>query len=218
MAMDTALILHGYWRSTAAWRVRLALGCKGLSVEHVPVNLVAGGQRSDSHQALNPQGLVPVLVDGNLVLTQSLAIIEYLDECFPQPPLLPADAAERALVRSAALVVAADVHPLGNLRVQRWLRDEMGQDAGAINRWLHQWMADGLAALEDFAARHGGDFLFGDQVTIADLCLVPQLFNARRFGLTLDSWPRLLAVDSAVSALPWAAAALPDNQPDMVAM
>lgn len=212
------MILHGYWRSTAAWRVRLALGIKGVAATQVPVNLLAGAQRSAAHRALNSQGLVPVLIDGPMVLSQSLAIIEYLEERFPQPPLLPADSGARALVRSAALIVAAEVHPLGNLRVQRWLRDEMGQGDAAVTRWLHHMMADGLAALEDFAQRHGGAYLFGDAVTMADLCLVPQLFNARRYGLALDPWPRLQAVDARVSALPWAVAALPQHQPDMVAM
>jgi maleylacetoacetate isomerase len=212
--MAEPLALHGYWRSTAAWRVRLALAFKGIAVQAVPVNLVAGAQRDDAHRALNPQGLVPVLVDGPLVLSQSLAIMEYLEEAFPQPPLLPSDAAGRALVRSAALVIASDVHPLNNLRVQRWLKDEMGQDEAAVTRWQHHWMAGGFDALEAFAARHGGLWLFGDQVTLADLCLVPQLYNARRFGLALDPWPRLLAVDARLAEQPWAPPAHPDSQTD----
>ncbi|OYQ31911.1 maleylacetoacetate isomerase [Sandarakinorhabdus cyanobacteriorum] len=206
-----ALVLHDYWRSSAAWRVRLALAAKGQEATRLPVSLLAGDQRSPAHLARNPQGLVPVLEDGPLLLSQSLAIIEYIEESFPEPPLLPADAAGRALVRSAALVIAADVHPLGNLRVQRWLRDRMGQDDDAVTLWLHHWMADGLSALEEFAARHGGQFLFGDRISIADLCLVPQLYNARRFGLQLDDYPRLLAVDMAVAALPWSAAARPQE-------
>ncbi len=208
------LILHGYWRSTAAWRVRLALGYKRLTADHAPVNLLAGDQRGDAHLALCAQGLVPVLVDGPLVLGQSLAIIEYLEETHPQPPLLPAGAAARALVRGAALIIAAEVHPLGNLRVQRWLRGEMGQDDAAVTRWLHHWMADGLMALEDFARRHAGTCLFGDSVTIADLCLLPQLFNARRFGLPLDEFPHLLAVEAQVGARDWAVAAQPERQAD----
>jgi maleylacetoacetate isomerase len=212
--MDDPLVLHGYWRSTAAWRVRLALGAKGLTAAHVPVDLLAGDQRGDAHRALNPQGLVPVLIDGPLVLTQSLAIIEYLDETVPVPPLLPAGAAARALVRGAAMIVAAEIHPLGNLRVQRWLRGEMGQDEAAVTRWLHHWMTEGLAALDDFALRHGGTCLFGDTVTMADLCLLPQLFNARRFDLPLAGWPRLLAIEAGVSALPWAVAARPERQVD----
>lgn len=187
----------------------MALAAKGLAATQVPISLIAAEQRSAAHLDRNPQGLVPVLIDDGLVLSQSLAIIEYLDEMHPEPPLLPADAAGRALVRSAALVIAADVHPLGNLRVQRWLKAEMAQDEAAVVRWLHQWMGDGLAALEDFARRHGGRCLFGDHVTLADLCLVPQLYNARRFGLALAAWPRLLAAEQTVMAQPWFAGTEP---------
>lgn len=208
------ITLHGYWRSTAAWRVRLALALKGIAHESVAVNLVADAQRSAGHLALNSQGLVPVLVHDGAVLTQSLAIIEYLDELHPAPPLLPADALGRARVRSAALTIAADVHPLGNLRVQRWLRQEMRQPDAEVTRWLHQWMGDGLAALENFAAQFGGDFLYGDTPGLADICLVPQLYNARRFALPLDAFPRLKTIDLRVAALPWAMAAQPDRQPD----
>lgn len=214
--MTGALALHGYWRSTAAWRVRLALGVKGLTASHVPVNLLAGTQTGDAHRALNPQGLVPVLVDGDAALGQSLAIIEYLDERFPAPPLLPDDPVARARVRGAALVIAAEVHPLGNLRVQRWLKQEMGQDEAAVTRWLHHWMGEGFDTLEAFATRHGGDYLFGDRVTLADLCLVPQLYNARRFGLALAGWPRLLAVEAQVEAHAWAVAARPEHQLDSI--
>lgn len=206
--------LHGYWRSSAAWRVRLALGFKGLAYENLPVNLVEGRQRAADHLAINPQGLVPVLEHGNVVLSQSLAIIEYLDETSPTPPLLPATAPARALVRSAALVIAAEVHPLGNLRVQQWLRSEMHQDDAAVTAWLHQWMADGLGALEEFTRRYGGQCLFGDQVTLADLCLLPQLYNARRFVLPLARYPALLAVEANVAGQQWAAAAHPSMQVD----
>lgn len=203
------LILYDYWRSSAAWRVRLALAAKGLAATQVPVSLIGGEQRSPDHLGRNPQGLVPVLADGPLLLSQSLAIIEYLDETHPDPPLLPADPAGRALVRSAALIIAADVHPLGNLRVLRWLREELGQDDAAVTAWLHQWMGSGLAALEAFATRHGGRFVYGDRLSLADLCLIPQLYNARRFGLSPAGMARLLAVEAAVLALPWAAATQP---------
>jgi len=206
--------LHGYWRSTAAWRVRLALAAKGLAYEPVAVNLLHGDQRSAGHLALNGQGLVPVLEHDGLVLTQSLAIIEYLDEVFPDPPLLPADAAGRARARAAALIVAAEVHPLGNLRVQRWLKGEMGQDDAAVTRWLHQWMGDGLAAVENMAAQYGGRCVIGDRISVADLALVPQLYNARRFGLSLDRFPRLLACESTVLAETWASLADPEFQID----
>ncbi len=207
----SGLILYDYWRSTASWRVRLALAYKGLTATHVPINLLHSDQRSAAHLARNPQGLVPVLVDGTAVLSQSLAIIEYLEETVPSPPLLPADPLGRALVRGAALVVAADVHPLGNLRVQRWLRGPMGQDDAAVTAWLHQWMGDGLAALEAFHGRHGGTCLHGDAVSLADLCLVPQLYNARRFGLDVNAYPALLGVEARVRAQPWSAAAEPQE-------
>jgi len=208
------LRLHGYWRSTAAWRVRLALGAKGLAYDNLPVNLLQGEQRGAMHLALNLQGLVPVLEHGDVVLTQSLAIIEYLDELFPDPPLLPRDALGRARVRAAALIVAAEVHPLGNLRVQRWLRDDMAQDEAAITRWLHQWMNDGLTALEAMAVQHGGRNLIGDRISIADLALVPQLYNARRFALPLGAFPRLIACEQMVAEQPWAKAAHADVQKD----
>lgn len=208
------MILHGYWRSTAAWRVRLALGIKGLPHEQLAVNLVQGSHRSAAHMALNPQGLVPVLEADGTALTQSLAIIEYLDEMHPEPPLLPADALGRVRVRAAALTIAADVHPLGNLRVQRWLKDELHADDASVRRWLHQWMHDGFSSLEHFAADYGGRFLHGDTVSVADLCLVPQLYNARRFGLALEGFHRLLSVESRVMETAWARAAHPDAQPD----
>lgn len=208
------MVLHGYWRSSAAWRVRLALARKGLAVDHVAVNLVQGVQRSPGHLAINPQGLVPVLAHDGAVLTQSLAIIEYLDEIHPEPPLLPADPIGRARVRAAALTIAAEVHPLGNLRVQRWLRDELGQAESEITRWLHHWMRDGLSSLEAFASHYGGDFLHGDMPGLADICLVPQLYNARRFGLPLADFPRLNMIDARLAAEPWVIASHPDVQPD----
>ncbi|WP_310475928.1 maleylacetoacetate isomerase [Sandarakinorhabdus sp.] len=208
------MTLHSYWRSTAAWRVRLALQLKGIPHNIAPVNLLQGDQRSAAHLALNPQGLVPVLEHDGAVLTQSLAIIEYLDELHPDPPLLPADALGRARVRAAALTISADVHPLGNLRVQRWLKGELGADDAAMTRWLHHWMHDGLASLEAFSAQFGGAWLHGDQPSLADLCLLPQLYNARRFALSLGAFPRLVAIEQQMAATSWARAAHPETQLD----
>lgn len=208
------LTLHGYWRSTAAWRVRLALGAKGLAYDGVAIDLRHDVQTGADYLARNPQGLVPALDIGGDVLTQSLAIIEYLDETHPDPPLLPPDPLGRARVRAAALVVAADVHPLGNLRVQRYLKSPLGVEQPVVEAWARHWIALGLGTLEDMAQRHGGAFLHGDTFSLADICLVPQLYNARRVALALDAWPRLLAIESQVAALPFAGQAHPDSQPD----
>jgi maleylacetoacetate isomerase/maleylpyruvate isomerase len=209
-----ALTLYGYWRSSAAYRVRLALAWKGLSASTVPIDLRLGAQSAPAYLAHNPQGLVPLLADDGAAIAQSLAIIEYLDERHPEPPLLPATPLCRARVRSAALMLAADLHPLNNTRVQNYLRSPLGHDQPAIDGWIHHWMAVGLAPLEAFAADHGGRFLHGDALSIADLCLVPQLYNARRFAVDTSGFPRLLAAEAAVLALDFAAAAHPETQPD----
>lgn len=208
------MTLYGYWRSSAAYRVRLALAWKGLSAASIPIDLRAGAQSGAGFRAVNPQGLVPLLIDGDAALSQSLAIIEYLDETHPQPPLLPADAIGRARVRAAALIVAAEIHPVNNLRILNYLKGPMQQDQPAVDAWVAHWMAAGLEALEAFVAAHGGRFVHGDALSIADLCLVPQLYNARRFGVDLAAYPRLRAADAAVLALPFAAAAHPDAQAD----
>lgn len=207
------LTLYSYYRSSAAYRVRLALAWKRLDAAIIPINLRTGAQTAADYQARNPQGFLPLLVDGAAALSQSLAIIEYLDETHPDPPLLPADPLGRARVRAAALVVVADIHPLNNLRVRNRLAS-LGHDAAAIDAWTCEWMVSGLAALEAFAAAHGGAFLHGDRLSLADLCLVPQLYNARRTGLDLQPFARLVAAEAAVLALPFAAVAHPDNQPD----
>lgn len=202
------LVLHDYWRSSAAYRVRIALSLKGLAYRSVTVDLAAGEQRGAGFRALNPLGLVPLLeVDGQAI-TQSLAIIEYLDALFPEPRLLPVDPLERARVMALALTIASEVHPLQNLRVQNYLRDELGQDQAAITRWLHRWLGDGLAALEAAAPDIG---LFGGSApNLADLCLVPQMYSARRFELPLEPLPRLVRIDAALRDLPAFAAAAPD--------
>jgi len=212
------LRLHTYWRSSAAYRVRIVLALKGLDYESVPRHLLRDGgeQRRPDYLALNPQGLVPALEHDGHVLTQSLAICEYLDERFPEPPLLPAGLHERATVRAMALAVACDIHPLNNLRVQQYLRDGLGQDEAAVSGWVRHWISEGFGALETLIGRHSSDgrHCFGGSVTLADACLVPQVYNARRAGLDLAPWPRLAAVATRLESLPEFAAARPEAQPD----
>jgi maleylacetoacetate isomerase len=213
-----ALRLYTYWRSSAAYRVRIALALKGLEYESVPRHLLRDGgeQRRPEYLALNPQGFVPALEHDGVVVTQSLAICEYLDECFPAPPLLPAGARERAAVRAMALAIACDIHPLNNLRVLQHLRTEYGQDDEGLGRWARHWISRGFEALEQLVARHSGDgrHCFGKAVTLADVCLVPQVANGRRVQLDLAPWPRLMAVTGHLESLPAFAAARPDVQPD----
>lgn len=207
-------ILHGFFRSAASWRVRIALALKGLPVAHAPRHLRRGEHRAPDFLAMNPQGLVPALgLDNGVVLTQSLAIIEWLDEAWPAPPLLPAAALERARVRAFALVLAADTHPLQNLGVLARLR-AMGQEEAAVQAWAADFNATGLAACEALLAGVPGPFCFGATPTLADLCLVPQLGNARRFGVEVGRFPRLLAAEAACMALPAFAEAVPARQPD----
>jgi maleylacetoacetate isomerase len=209
-----ALTLYGYWRSSASYRVRLALAWKCLDAAAVPIDLRLGQQSADAFMARNRQGLVPLLVDGDSAISQSLAIIEYLEELHPEPPLLPATPLARAQVRAAALMVAADIHPINNLRVLNYLKLPLGHDQATIDAWARHWIGQGFAALEVFAAEHGGRFLHGDALTVADLCLVPQMYNARRVGTDLAAFPRLVAIDAAVNALDFAYVAHPANQPD----
>jgi maleylacetoacetate isomerase len=209
--------LHGYFRSSAAYRVRIALNLKKLPYEAVPVHLLRDGgeQNQPGFRALNPQGLVPVLEDDGHVLTQSLAILEYLEETHPEPPLLPADAAGRARVRALALQVACEIHPLNNLRVLRYLKRELGIDETARDRWYRHWIATGFEAFEaSLSSDESGRFCHGDTPGLADVCLVPQLFNARRFDCDLSAYPRMLAVEAACVTLPAFAAAHPARQPD----
>lgn len=205
--------LHGYWRSTAAWRVRIALGLKGLAVEHAHYDLRAGGHRAASYLELNPQGLLPALEAGGAVLTQSLAICEYLDETHPSPPLLPGSALDRARIRAFALAIAADTHPVQNLRVLQRLRG-MGVPEPDVMEWARWAIGSGLAACAALLPSAEHMFCFGNSPGLADLCLVPQLYNARRFGLPLDGLERLLAIEAACNALSEFAAAAPDRQAD----
>ncbi len=209
----TDAVLYGYFRSTAAYRVRIALNLKGLSADHRFVHLRKGEQTQPAYRKINPAGLVPYWIDDDLELAQSIAIIEYLDETHPHPPLLPPDAKGRAIAREIALVVAADIHPIGNLRVLNRLID-MGVDEATRASWSKHWIETGFDAVEARLAHLSGPFALGDQPTLADICLVPQVFNARRFGVDLAPYKRIVALDAAAAKLEAFAAAEPGRQPD----
>jgi maleylpyruvate isomerase len=212
--MSEALVLHGYWRSGTSYRTRIALNIKGVAYEQAPVDLRAGDQRSEAFRALNPQGLVPALETADGVLTQSSAILEWLEERYPEPPLLPATLGERAVVRAMAMAVACDIHPLGNLRVLKYLKQPLGQEQPAVDSWIAHWIGEGFAALETMIARHGGRFAFGDRLTLADCHIVPQFYAAQRYSVDLSPYPRL--ADSARNAMAEEPVrrAHPDYQPD----
>jgi len=207
----TRALLHDYFRSSAAYRVRIALNMKGVEYDRHSVNLVEGAQKSDDYRALNPQGFVPCLEIDGLKLTQSLAIAVYLDQTRPEPPLMPRDPADGAHVRAMAMTIACDIHPLNNLRVLKYLKGTLKQEQAAIDLWYAHWVSEGLEALERMAAPRAGAFLFGDTPTLADVCLVPQLHNARRFSVPLGPYPTLSRADESASALPAFAAAHPDR-------
>ena len=212
------LVLHNYFRSSSAYRVRIALGLKGLPFDYVPVHLNRDGgeQFKPAFSGRNPQQLVPVLSDGEFDVGQSLAIIEYLDETFPGVPLMPASAQGRARVRQLSLAMACDIHPLNNLRVLKYLTGPMGLDDSAKGAWISHWHRIGLTALEADLARDAqrGRCCVGDTPTMADCCLIPQLFAARRFGMDLAPFPTLLAIESACLELPAFHAAHPGQLPD----
>ena len=208
--------LHGYFRSSAAYRVRIALALKGLKAQSVPVHLLRGEQRGEAFRRLNPQGLVPVMETGEGIITQSLAIVEWLEETHPQPALLPRDPYLRARVRGFALAIACDIHPLANPRVLNKLRADFAAEQAEVDAWYRHWVELGLSALEhlvDPAAVERG-VCFGDAPSLADLCLVPQMFNARRFSCDLSGMPKLVAIDAALNKRPEFQAAAPDKQPD----
>ena len=205
--------LHGYFRSSAAYRVRIALNLKGLKVEHLAHHLRKGEQRAPAYLALNPQGLLPTLETDAGVLTQSLAIVEWLDETHPAPALLPKDAFQRARVRAFAYAIACDIHPVQNLKVLARLRS-LGVAEEGVTGWAAWINAEGLAACETMLANEPGPFCFGAAPTLADICLVPQLANARRFGVDVAAFPRLLAAEAACKALPAFADAAPEKQAD----
>lgn len=208
--------LYTYFRSSAAYRARIALNLKGIDYQAVPVDLRPAAHRRPDYLAMNPQGLIPALEDGGTVISQSLAIIEYLEETHPRPPLLPSSPLDRARVRSMALAIACDMHPLNNLRVLNYLRSPLGQDEGAVNEWYGHWIAEGFHGLEEEARRTSGDgrHMFGTDVTLADVCLVPQMFNARRFKCDVEPFPTLRAICAHLETLPAFTRAAPDAQPD----
>lgn len=209
------MILYTYFRSSAAFRVRIALNLKGIAAELRPINLLQNENWQSEYRAINPQGFVPFLIDGENRLAQSLAIIEYLDECHPVPPLLPANAAERAFVRGVANLIACDIHPLNNKRIMDYLEHTLAQDKGVRSEWYQHWIREGFATLEQWlASRQTAPFCHGDTPTLADICLVPQVFNAQRFKVELAPYPNIMRVFERCMTLPAFDAAQPSRQPD----
>lgn len=208
--------LYDFFRSSAAFRVRIALNLKQLPYESIPKALLKNEHRSAEYLALNPHGLIPALAVDDTVLSQSLAIIEYLNDRHPAPPFLPSDALARAQVRSMTLAIACDIHPLNNLRVLNYLRQNFAQDDDGVTRWYQHWIAAGFQGLEAQASQHSTArrFCFGDAVSMADICLAPQIYNARRFHTDLTAFPTLVAISTHLESLPTFAAARPEVQPD----
>lgn len=213
-----AIKLYTYWRSSAAYRVRIALNLKGIDYEPVAVSLKPGDDehRKDAYRAINPQMLVPFFDDGKVAVGQSMAILEYLEEAYPGVPLLPAAEPARSRVRAFCNAIACDIHPLNNLRVLEYLSAEFGVTGEQKNDWYVHWITEGFRACEQMSVRyaHDGPYAFGEDITLADALLVPQMYNARRFEVPLDEYPRLVAVAAACSELPAFSDAAPENQPD----
>ncbi len=210
--------LHGYWRSSAAYRVRIALNLKGVQVEHCPVHLVNNGgeQHSAAYQLLNPSELVPTLEEGELSLNQSLAIIQYLEDSYPQTPLYPKDPAQKAAVMAFALDIACDIHPLNNLRVLQYLTGPLALSEVQKMQWIQHWLAVGFSALESRLQQTARRYCFGDQITVADLCLVPQVYNALRFQLDMTNYPQISAIYQRCNEVEAFAKAAPERQVDAV--
>jgi len=207
------LLLHGYWRSGTSYRTRIALELKGLAYGYAGVDLRAGDQHSDAYRALNPQGLVPALEHEGGVLTQSPAIIEWLEERFPEPPLMPRDPDARAQVRAMAAIVGCDIHPLNNLRVLKAIK-ALGADEAASDAWAGRWISAGFDALETLIRRHGDGWSWGDAPSLVECYLIPQVYSARRFHVDLAPWPLISAIDARAADHPAFQAAHPDRQPD----
>ena len=208
--------LYTFFRSSAAFRMRIALNYKGLAYEALPVSLPKGEHKQARYLALNPQGLVPALEDGGAIFVQSLAMMEYLEETHPQPPLLPASVADRAYVRAVAKIIACEIHPLNNLRTLRFVRKSYGLDEAGVNVWYRHWIGEGLGGLEAFiaGAKKSGRYCFRDQITLADCCLVPQVFNAQRYDCDLEPYPALMAIFAECMKLDAFIEAQPSRQPD----
>jgi len=210
--------LYGYFRSSAAYRVRIALNLKKVESKHVGVHLVRDGgeQHQQSYRLMNPQGLVPTMLHQGQVFTQSLSIIEFLDETFPEPPLLPATAAERARVRSIAQMIACDIHPLNNLRVLQYLKGKIHLDEIDVNTWVNHWIGEGFKSLEMMLSQHPAtaEFCHGHQPTLADICLIPQIYNAERYGHPMNQYPTLSRINQRCLSIPAFKKAAPELQPD----
>ena len=210
------VILYGYWRSSAAYRVRIALNLKGITYEQRSLTLSSGDQRGSEYVKINPQGRVPALVDGATVLTQSQAIIEYLDERYPEPPMLPGDVVARARVRAIAAGIACDIHPLNNLMVLNHLRDSLGRSEDEVNVWYRHWIAAGLEGVEGLLANNDntGRYCHGDSPSMADAFLIPQVYNAHRYACPLDPFPTIARIEAACLELEPFIQAMPERQPD----
>jgi maleylpyruvate isomerase len=207
-------LLYDYWRSSAGYRVRIALNFKGLTYREVAVDLRAGAQRTPKFLEINPQGLVPCLDEDGVLFTQSLPILNYLEERYPEPPLLPKDLPGRARSRAIALAVACEIHPLNNLRVLKYLERELGLDEVRRLEWYRHWVAEGFVAIEAMLARSAGDFAVGDAPTLADVCLVPQVYNARRYQCDLEPYPVIRRIDERCRRIDAFARSAPESQPD----
>ena len=207
--------LYGYWRSSASYRVRIALALKGVEVEHIPVNLGKGQQGQGEHLSRNAQGYLPVLeLEDGTQLIQSLAIMDYIDASFREPDLMPRDAVKRSKILAASLIIATDIHPIQNLSVLKYIRAEHGQEDEGVNAWAAHWIGKGFTALEQIAQGYDTPFLMTEQPRFFECCLVPQVYNARRFGVDMDRFPKLKAIDAACNVLPAFIEAAPENQAD----